>query len=124
MPIPKFNRSLVKEIASAAGISEEAVWITPTDSRIQVYFWTEKMTPKELRNLTGKKRFVMVSLLQDYNADGYMTRVNPREVQPNDLHPLKIMHEGRKYCSIAGCDEVLYTDAERYIGKCELCLPK
>jgi len=124
MPIPKFNRALVGEIAQAAGIREEAVWISSTDSRIRVLFWTEKMTMPELNKLTGKKRFSLVSFLQDFNADGYLTKVHPSEAQARDLHPLKLMHEGRKYCAAEGCTEVLYTDAERYVGRCCLCVPR
>jgi len=122
MPIPKFNRALVVEIAQAAGVSEEAVWISSTDSRIRVCFWTERMTMPEVNKLTGRKRFSLVSFLQDFNADGYLTKVHPSEAQTRDLHPLKITHEGRKYCSATGCEEVLYTVAELYIGQCELCV--
>jgi len=56
MPIPKFNRALVVEIAQAAGVSEEAVWISSTDSRIRVCFWTARMTMPEVNKLTGKKK--------------------------------------------------------------------
>lgn len=125
MPIPKFNRTLVREIAEAAGVREEAVWITsPTANRIRVVFWTLKMTPREYKSLTGRSRFAVVAMLEDYNADGFLTKVSPEEAKPKDLHPLKPTHEGRKFCSASGCDEVLYTDAELYIGRCAMCEPK
>lgn len=126
MPVPKFNRALVSEIARITKLPEEAIWITsPTEDRIQVYLWTKKMSPQDFDRITRTKvRHSLADQLKSFNAEGWLTKADPREVQPHDLHPLKSVDARRKYCTTEGCAEELYTDAEFWIGKCEFCVPK
>jgi hypothetical protein len=122
MPILKFDRAMVSEIAKAAGVSEEAVFLRPrTEDTLQIFFWTAKMSRKELTSLTGpRKRHVVANMLKDFNAEGWLTKADPGEAQPHQLFPL--IGKRAKLCTDCGYD--LYTSQEQYIGKCEMCCPK
>lgn len=131
MPVSKSLINLRNFIAEECGISDpDAVWITdPDQDRMKVFIWTRKLKPKEFSKLTGHRttggnlsmRGKIQRILADFNADGFMTRVCPKEAQPHDMFPLTSLTD-RKFCS--ECHSELITGAEEYVGKCELCLPK
>ena len=136
MPAPKFDRAFVKIIAEEAGVPENAVWISlPNNSidKVSVIFWTTKMNRRQFERLasTGAsnfrgshgggitKRAKVASFLEGFNAEGWLSKVHPREAQPRDLYPLKGL---REWCR--ECNTKLMTPEEQYIGKCEGCSPK
>lgn len=127
---------MVKLIAEEAGVPESAVFVdVPRNSQEQtmVYFWTAKMSKKELERLTGAKaanfrgshgggvsrRYKVAAFLSDFNAEGWLTKANPREAKPEQLHRLK----GPKIWCVE-CGEKLLTPQEEFVGKCEGCSPK
>lgn len=138
MPVPKFDRNMVKLIAEEAGVPTEAVWVNMpigefiTGEKIQVIFWTTKMSSKQLVRLASMnasnfrgsygggvtRRQKVASFLEGFNAEGWLTKADPRNAQPHELHPLTGMKE---WCD---CGEKLFTPQESQTGKCEVCLPK
>ncbi len=134
MPVPKFDRNMVKLIAEEAKVPTEAVWINLpkiAGEKTQVIFWTAKMSSKQLVGLASMnaanyrgshgggftRRQKVASFLEGFNAEGWLTKADPRNAQPHELHPLA---GAKQFC---GCGEKLVTDAEHYIGKCEVCTP-
>ncbi len=135
MPVPKFNRNMVNLIAKEAGVPTEAVWVNmpdTADEKTQVIFWTTKMSNKQLvrlasmnaSNYRGRhgggvtRRQKVASFLEGFNAEGWLTKADPRDAQPHDLHPLT---GAKEWCD---CGEKLFTSEEVQIGKCEGCRPK
>jgi hypothetical protein len=55
--------------------------------------------------------------LEGFNAEGWLTKANPKEAQPHDLHPLT---GPKAFCD---CGTKLFTSQEQRVGKCEGCLP-
>jgi hypothetical protein len=119
---------MVKLIAEEAKVPTEAVWINipkTADEKLQVIFWTAKMSNKQLVSLASMnaagsgftRRQKVVSFLEGFNAEGWLTKADPREAQPHELHPLKGIKE---FCD---CGEKLLTSQERHIGKCAICHP-
>ncbi len=134
MPVPKFDRKFVKLIAEEAKVPEEAVWINlpkVAGEKVQVIFWTAKMSSKQLVGLASMnaanyrgshgggctRRQKVASFLESFNAEGWLTKADPREAQPHELHPLTGMKE---FCD---CGEKLIASMERHIGKCAICNP-
>lgn len=134
MPVPKFDRKMVKLIAEEAGVPTEAVWINmpqTVDDKMQVIFWTSKMSSKQLVRLASMnaanyrgsrgggvtRRQKVAAFLKSLNAEGWLTKADPRNAQPHELHPLG---GAKTFCD---CGEKLVTDAEHHTGKCEVCRP-
>jgi hypothetical protein len=132
MPVPKFDRKFVKMIAEEAKVPEEAIWINlpkVADEKVQVIFWTAKMTSKQLVGLASMnaanyrgshgggftRRQKVASFLEGFNAEGWLTKADPREAQPHELHPLKGV---REFCD---CGEKLVATQELHTGKCGVC---
>ena len=135
MPVPKFDRNMVKLIAEEAGIPTEAVWVNmpeSADEKTQVIFWTSKMSNKQLVRLASMnaanyrgsygggvtRRQKVASFLEGFNAEGWLTKADPRNAQPHELYPLT---GAKEWCD---CGEKLLTSQEHHIGKCEDCRPK
>jgi len=135
MPVPKFDRKMVKLIADEAGVPTEAVWITlpqSADDKTQVIFWTTKMTSKQLVRLASMnaanyrgsrgggwtRRQKVAAFLEGFNAEGWLTKADPRDAQPHELHPLT---GAKEWCN---CGTKLFTPEESQVGKCEGCCPK
>jgi hypothetical protein len=125
---------MVKLIAEEAGVPIEAVWVTvpkSADDKTQVIFWTSKMSNKQLvrlasmnaANYRGRhgggvtRRQKVASFLEGFNAEGWLTKADPRNAQPHELHPLA---GAKQFCD---CGEKLHTDGEHHTGKCEICCP-
>jgi hypothetical protein len=128
MPVPKFDRKFVKLIAEEAKVPEEAVWINlpkVADEKVQVIFWTTKMSNKQLTRLAGMNagngyshRQKVAHFLRGCNAEGWLTKADPRDAQPHELHPLA---GATDWCN---CGEKLMTPQEAHAGKCEGCCPQ
>jgi hypothetical protein len=135
MPVPKFDRKFVKLIAEEAKVPEAAVWINlpkTADEKVQVIFWTAKMSSKQLVGLASMnaanyrgsygggctRRQKVASFLEGFNAEGWLTKADPREAQPHELHPLT---GSRAWCN---CGEKLLTSQEIQAGKCAICCPE
>lgn len=133
MPVPKFDRKMVKLIAKEAKVPESSIWINmpkTADEKMQVIFWTTKMSSKQLVSLASMnaanfrgsrgggitRRQKVAAFLKSLNAEGWMTKADPRDAQPHELHPLT---GPKEWC---GCGEKLLTSQEYHSGKCEICL--
>jgi hypothetical protein len=132
MPVPKFDRNIVKLIAEEAKVPTEAVWINmpkTADEKMQVIFWTTKMSSKQLVSLASMnaanfrgsrgggitRRQKVTSFLKALNAEGWLTKADPRDAQPHELHPLA---GAKTFCD---CGEKLLTSQESHAGKCAIC---
>ena len=99
MPVPKFDRKMVKLIADEAGVPTEAVWITlpqSADDKTQVIFWTTKMTSKQLVRLASMnaanyrgnrgggftRRQKVATFLEGFNAEGWLKSGSERRAAP------------------------------------------
>jgi hypothetical protein len=60
------------------------------------------------------RRQKVAAFLEGFNAEGWLTKANPREAQPHDLHPLRL----KEFCD---CGSKLFTSQEFQVGKCEGC---
>ena len=129
MPVPKFDRKFVQLIAEEAKVPTEAIWINlpkVADEKVQVIFWTKKMSNKQLVSLASMnaagsgftRRQKVASFLEGFNAEGWLTKADPRDAQPHELHPLT---GAKEWCN---CGEKLLTSQEAHIGKCEGCCPQ
>jgi len=136
VPAPKFDRSMVKLIAEEAGVPEVAVWVdvpheASDDEKVKVCFWTAKMSGRQFERLASinaanfrgskggglSRRLKVAFFLEALNAEGWLTKVNPREAKPHELFPLK---GPKTWCA---CGDKLVTAKEQFIGKCEGCCP-
>jgi hypothetical protein len=128
MPISKHNARWHTYLSEELGIPEEAIWVDDTtSSRTNVYIWTTKLSGKQFMQLVGadtagsplSKRGKLCRILEQLNANGWMTRVKPIDAKPSDLYPISALSD-RRYCS---CGSEMLTSPELFRGKCNLCVP-
>jgi len=128
MPISKANIKWHSFVASEIGLPEDSIWIDDnTSARTNVFVWTEKLTRQQFRRLISAKsaggpsslRGRLQRLLDELNADGWMTKVKPSEATTDDIYP--ISHLGaKKFCR---CGAEMLTPKEQVRKVCGVCKP-
>lgn len=129
MPVSKQQIKWNKFLAEELDLPEEAIWVSGSESdRMNVYIWTEKLTKPQFMRLVSAKsagsplstRGKLCRLLDQLNADGWMTKVKPSEAnKEHDLHPISALSD-RRFCE---CGEEMFTSQEQFRGKCGICAP-
>ena len=129
MPASKHSLKWRKFIAEETGLPEESIWVSDSSSeRGNVFIWTEKLSKQQFMRLVSATsaggptslRGKLCRLLDDLNADGWMTKVKPSEAnKEHDLHPISALGD-RRYCS---CGSEMFTPQEQFRGKCGVCAP-